>query len=104
MVYEVKVEVEMGLVVEVVQREQEGSSVWLLLSTCFLAGLEVMAASEASLHEVAEVLPVCVFATYRDLRCLPRYLYQVIHEQIVHEVMESQVDFDQEVVDGRSPP
>ena len=40
---------------------------------------------------------------HRDLRRLPRYPYQVVHDEIVHEVTESQVDFDQEVVDGRSP-
>ena len=39
-----------------------------------------------------------------DLRYYPRYLYQVVHDQIVREATESQVDFDQEVVDGRSPP
>ena len=41
---------------------------------------------------------------HRDLCRLPRYLHQVVHDEILHEVAESQVDFDQEVVDGRSPP
>ena len=101
---EVEVEVKEVLVVEVVQREQEGSSVWLLLMMCSLADLEGVTASKVSLHEVAEALPVCTFAAHRDLRRLPRYLHQVVHDEILHEVAESQVDFDQEVVDGRSPP
>ena len=41
---------------------------------------------------------------HRDLHHFPQYLYQVVHDQIVHEATESQVDFDQGVVDGRSPP
>ena len=54
----VEVEVEEALVVEVVQWEQEGSSVRLLLSMCSLVGLEGVAAQ-----------PVCVFIPNRDLRC-----------------------------------
>ena len=87
-------EVEEVLVVEVVQWEQEGSSVGLLLSMCSLVGLEDVAASE-----VVNALLVCVYAVHRDLRCLPQYLHQVVYDEIVHEVAESQVDHDQEVVD-----
>ena len=86
--YEVEVEVEVGLVVEVVQWEQEGFSAWLLLSTCSLAGLEGVAASEVSLHEVAEALPVCVYAAHKDPHHLPQYLYKVVHDQIVHKATE----------------
>ena len=89
-----EVEVKEVLVVEVVQWEQEGSSVWLLLSMCSLVGLEDVAASE-----VVNALPVCVYAVHRDLRHLPWYLHQVVHDEIVHEVVESQVYLDQEVVD-----
>ena len=53
--YEMEVEVEMVLAVEVVQWEQEGSSVGLLLSTYSLVGLVDVAASEA-----VNALPVCV--------------------------------------------
>ena len=91
---EVEVEVEEVLVVEVVQWEQEGSSVRLLLSMCPLVGLVDVAASEA-----VNALLICVYAVHRDLRHLPRYLHQVVHDEIVHEVAESQVDHDQEVVD-----
>ena len=90
----VEAEVKEVLVVEVVQWEQEGSSVELLLSTCPLVGLEDMAASEA-----VNALPVCVYVVHRDLCRLPRYLHQVVHDEILHEVAESQVDHDQEVVD-----
>ena len=69
---EVEVEVEMGLVVEVVQREQEGSSIGLLLLMCFLVGLVDMVASK-----VVSALLVCVYAVYRDLCHLPQYLYPV---------------------------
>ena len=42
---------------------------------------------------------------HRDLRCLPRYLHQVVHDEILREAKDlCQVDFDQKVVDGRSPP
>ena len=42
---------------------------------------------------------------HRDLRRLPRYLHQVVHDEILREAKDlCQVDFDQEVVDGRSPP
>ena len=88
----------------VVQWEQEGSSVVLLLSTCSLVCLEGVAASKVSPHEVAKALPVCVFASHKDPHHHSRYLNQVIHDQIVHEAEGSQVDFDQEVNDGQSPP
>ena len=91
---EVEAEVKEVLVVEVVQWEQEGSSVGLLLSMCSLVGLEDVAASEA-----VYALLVCVYAVHRDLHCLPQYLHQVVHDEILHEVVESQVDLDQEVVD-----
>ena len=91
---EVEVEVEVVLAVEVVQREQEGSSVWLLLSTCSLVGLEDVAASEAW-----KALPVCVYAVHRDHHRLPRFLHQVVHDEFLREVTESQVDHDPEVVD-----
>ena len=87
-------EVEEVLVVEVVQWEQEGSSVRLLLSMCPLVSLVDVAASEA-----VNALPVCVYVVHRDLRRLPRYLHQVVHDEILHKVAESQVDHDQEVVD-----
>ena len=87
-------EVEEVEVVEVVQWEQEGSSVGLLLLTCSLVGLVDVAASE-----VVNTLPVCVYVVHRDLRRLPRYLHQVVHDEILHKVVESQVDHDQEVVD-----
>ena len=89
-----EVEVEVVLAVEVVQREQEGSSVWLLLSMCSLVGLEDVAASEA-----VKALSECVCAVHRDLRRLPRFLHQVVHDEILREVAESQVDLDPEVVD-----
>ena len=91
---EVEVEVEVVLVVEVVQQEQEGSSVWLLLSMCSFVGLEDVAASEA-----VKALPVCVYAVHRDHHCLPRFLHQVVHDELLREVTESQVDLDLEVVD-----
>ena len=91
---EVEVEVEEVLVVEVVQQEQEGSSVGLLLSTCSLVGLEDVVASE-----VENALPVCLCAVHRDHRCLPWFLHQVVHDEIVCKVAESQVDHDPEVVD-----
>ena len=91
---EVEVEVEEVLVVLVVQWEQEGTSVGLLLLTYSLVGLVVVAASEA-----VNALPVCVYVVHRDLCCLPRYLHLVVHDDILHEVAESQVDHDQEVVD-----
>ena len=90
----VEAEVKEVLVVEVVQWEQEGSSVELLLSTCPLVGLVDVAASDA-----ANALLVCVYVVHRDLHRLPRYLHQVVHDEILHEVVESQVDLDQEVVD-----
>ena len=89
-----EVEVEEVLVVEVVQWEQEGSSVWLLLSTCSLVGLEDVAASEA-----VNALPECVCSVHRDLHHLSQFLHQVVHDEISHEVVESQVDHDPEVVD-----
>ena len=89
-----EVEVEEVLVVEVVQWQQGDSSVKLLLSMCSLVGLVDMVASEA-----VNTLPVCIYAVHRDLRRLPQYLHQVVHDEIVHEVAESQVDLDQEVVD-----
>ena len=92
--YEVEVEVEVVLAVEVVQQEQEGSSVWLLLSICSLAGLGDVAASEA-----VKALLVCVYAVHRDHHRLPRFLHQVVHDELLHEVAESQVDLDPEVVD-----
>ena len=92
--YEVEVEVEVVVAVEVVQWEQEGSSVVLLLSMYSLVGLVVVAASEAMV-----ALPVCVYAVHRDLRHHPRYLHQVVHDEILYEVAESQVDLDPEVVD-----
>ena len=91
---EVEVEVEEVSVVEVVQREQEGSSVGLLLSMCSLVGLEDMAASEA-----VKALLVCVYAVHRDHHHLPWFLHQVVHDELLHEVAESQVDLDLEVVD-----
>ena len=89
-----EVEVEVVLAVEVVQLEQEGSSVWLLLSTCSFVGLEDVAASEA-----VKALPVCVYAVHRDHHRLPQFLHQVVHDEVVHEVAKSQVDLDPEVVD-----
>ena len=91
---EVEVEVEEVLVVKVVQWEQEGSSVRLLLSTYSLVGLVGVAASEA-----VNALPVCVYAVHRDLHHHPQFLHQVVHDEILHEVVESQVDHDPEVVD-----
>ena len=91
---EVEVEVEVVLAVEVVQWEQEGSSVWLLLSMYSLVGLEDVAASEA-----VKALPVCVYAVHRDHHRLPQFLHQVVHDEVVHEVAKSQVDLDPEVVD-----
>ena len=91
-----EVEVEMELVVEVVQWEQEGSSVWLLLLMCSLVGLVDVAASKVVIASLA-----CIYAVHRDLRHLPWYLYLVINDQILHEATESQVDYDQEVVDRR---
>ena len=91
---EVEVEVEVVLAVEVVQREQEGSSVGLLLSMCSLLGLEDVAASEA-----VKALPVCVYAVHGDHHHLPQFLHQVIHDEFLREVVESQVDLDLEVVD-----
>ena len=90
----VEVEVEEVLVVEVVQWEQEGFSVRLLLSMCSLVGLMDVAASE-----VVNALPVCIYVVHRNLRHLPQYLHLVICDEILHEEMESQVDHDQEVVD-----
>ena len=87
-------EVEEVLVVEVVQWEQEGPSVRLLLSTCFLVVLVDVVASEAM-----NTLPVCVYVLHRDLCHHPRYLHLVVNDEILHEVVESQVDHDQEVVD-----
>ena len=92
--YEVEAEVKVVEVVEVVQWGQEGSSVWLLLSMCPLVGLEDVAASEA-----VNALLVCVYAVHRDLRRHPQYLYLVVHDEILREVAESQVDHDPEVVD-----
>ena len=89
-----EVEVKEVLVVEVVQWEQEGFSVGLLLSMCPFVGLVDVAASE-----VVNALPVCVYAVHRDLHCHPRYLHQVVHDEISREVAESQVDPDPEVVD-----
>ena len=91
---EVKVEVEVVLAVEVVQREQESSSVGLLLSMCSLLGLEDVVASEA-----VKALPVCVYAVHRDHHRLPRFLHQEVHDEFLREVAESQVDLDLEVVD-----
>ena len=90
---EVEAEVKEVLVVEVVQWEQEGSSVGLLLSTCSLVGLVDVAASEA-----VNALPVCVYAVHRDLHHHPQYLHLVVHDAILHEAAESQVDQDLEVV------
>ena len=69
---EVEVEVEEVSVVEVVQREQEGSSVWLLLSICSLVGLEDVAASEA-----VKALPVCV--------CYARRTPKVVEDRTTFE-------------------
>ena len=91
---EVEVEVEVVLAVEVVQWEQEGSSVVLLLSTYSLVGLVDVAASE-----VESALPVCICAVHRDHCHLPRFLHQVVHDEALHKVVESQVDHYPEVVD-----
>ena len=79
----------MALVVEVVQQEQVGSSVGLLLLMCSLVGLVDVAASEA-----VNALPVCIYVVHRDLHHLCQYLDLVIHNQILHEAVESQVDYD----------
>ena len=89
-----EVEVEEVLVVEVVQREQEGSSVGLLLSTCSLVGLENVAASEA-----VNAFLECVCAVHRDLRRHPWFLHPEVRDGVLHKVAESQVDHDPEVVD-----
>ena len=57
-------------------------------------GLVGVAASE-----VVNALLVCIYAVHRDLRHLPQYLHLVVHDEILHEGVESQVDHDQEVVD-----
>ena len=64
---EVEAEVEEVLVVEVVQWEQEGSSVWLLLSMCPLVGLVDMAAL-AGMH-------ICMQSIEIDLHRLSQYLH-----------------------------
>ena len=91
---EVEAEVEEVVVVEVVQWEQEGSSVRLLLLTCPLVGLVDMVASKA-----VGALLVCVYAVHRDLHHHPWYLHPVVRDEILHEAVESQVDHDSEVVD-----
>ena len=72
-----EVEVEEVLVVEVVQWEQEDSSVELLLSMCSLVGLVDVAASEA-----VNALPVCVYAVHRD--CYGRSLAPNITDLSFH--------------------
>ena len=61
---------------------------------CSLVGLEDVAASEA-----VNALPVCVYAVHRDLHHRPWFLHPVVRDEILHEVAESQVDHDPEVVD-----
>ena len=61
---------------------------------CSLLGLEDVAASEA-----VKALPVCVYAVHRDHHRLPQFLHQVVHDELLREVAESQVDLDLEVVD-----